>query len=143
MTRAIAVAAAHPGQEWDHVGGPAGAVVASANRLGWTMVSATEFATHRGRHTWPSITMGELRLLVEESYERWRWESARSSLPGDAPDEPPLLGPLRSLARSMPPREEGLLAMLVEGGAWTQAALYARRHVASADCLLCGDIGNH
>ena len=37
-------------RDWEAVVGPAGAVVASGRRLGWTFLSAAEFATHRGRH---------------------------------------------------------------------------------------------
>ena len=40
----------HPDEDkdWEAVAGPAGAVVASGRRLGWTFVSASEFASHMG-----------------------------------------------------------------------------------------------
>ena len=78
MEKAIKVVD-HPDEEddWKAVAGPAGAVVASGRRLGWTFVSAAEFATHRGRHMWSSTSMGEMRVLLEESVEIWRWDRAK------------------------------------------------------------------
>ena len=130
-------------EAWAEARGPAGAVVASGLRLGWTFPSATEFTTHRGRHLWDKISMGELRVLVDESFDRWRWERARVSLPPGAPKQPPLLEPIRTLRKNFSPQQAGILDMIVEGGATTQNSLYDQRYVVTPDCLLCGERGTY
>ena len=87
--------------------------------------------------------MGELKTLTNEAKDRWRWDKARSGFSCTSPKDPPLLAPLRALGRQLAPAEEGILYMIVEGGAWTQADLFAKRFTTSDKCQLCGEVGSY
>ena len=64
---------------WAVVRGPAAATVATAARIGWTIVDATSAVTDVGRQVWfkrdpPCM----VKALVRESVDRWRWKVAEA-----------------------------------------------------------------
>ena len=84
MTQAVKeINCASEAEDWAKTVGPAGAVVASGRRLGWSFPTVDEFCSHRGRHRWRQVTMGELACLVREAVDIWRWSRARQQLEAD------------------------------------------------------------
>ena len=72
MGDAISRVQTHP-RPWSMVRGPASAVAATVQRLGWHMASAHEWVTHRGLVNVLDTAPRAVEWLVREAVERWQW----------------------------------------------------------------------
>ena len=87
---------------WAVVRGPAGAVVATAARIGWTVVDATTAVTDVGRHVcFTKDSPKMVKLLVRQSVDRWRWKLAESQFPAlqSAAGRGPVWSPIARLLK--------------------------------------------
>ena len=67
---------------WSCVRGPGAAFVASAQRLGWNVVSAFECVDDRGHCiSFVRDSPAMVRLLTEDSVRRWRWRRIEARYP--------------------------------------------------------------
>ena len=67
---------------WAKAKGPAAAMVASCQRLGWTVVSSTELRTDRGETLDRCLdSPAAVKLEVARAVKRWRWRNVEAKLP--------------------------------------------------------------
>ena len=135
------------GVRWAVVHGPAAACFASANRLGWTVVSAFEMITDSGETL--SLLRDSpafLRKRVIEAVGRWRAKAIEWRFPAlssDGRGEGPHIGPIVRLLEPRGKTEEwgwehrGALRSAVAGRQWTQQRLFSAGLVDTKACQLC------
>ena len=124
------------------ISGPAGAMLASARRIGWVMPAPLCFRTAEGTlmHL-DHVCAWVVRQLAMD--DLMRTEAASSSLAARI-GGPPDLRPLKEFMRSKTCRENpavaGSLRALGEGGWWTQARLFEEgvQGVTDPYCRACG-----
>ena len=67
---------------WAKVKGPAAAMVASCQRLGWTVASSTELRTDQGETLDLCLDPpAAVKLEVVRAVKRWRWRKVEDNLP--------------------------------------------------------------
>ena len=147
---------------WAVVKGPAAATVASAARIGWTMMDAVSAVTDTGRVVdFQLDSPAMIRKLVRESVKRWRWRVAEASFPSLAASggRGAVWEPIQALIKSgkwappgqiqgQPPKEAELtngeraaLRSAVSGGQWPQDRLFKASLVDHPFCILCMNHG--
>ena len=119
---------------WNCVRGPGAAFVASAQRLGWKVNSATSAIDDRGN----SIAFNRdppamIRFLVEKSVRRWRWRRIEAKCPTLKQGEGGFgahIAPLQKFiqnrqtsANRWTPEHIGALCSSIANRQWTQARL--------------------
>ena len=130
---------AHP---FLQVTGPAGAMVASARRLGWAVPSPKHFRTCYGTLLQlDSVCPAIVKLhAVDDLRRREAAESSLANRIGGPPDLEPLTDFLASKRARRNPAPAGSLRALGEGGWWTQQRLHAEgvEGVSDPYCRACG-----
>ena len=135
---------------WASVVGPAGAFVASAQRLGWTIENALTVRTDCG--TTLDLcrdSPAHVRSEVKAAVWRWRWRKVEEKIPAlhsGQGGHGAHLHPIFRLLQSRPsvnwgPQEQGALRSVVANRQWPQARLYSAGKVASRNCRLCVGLG--
>ena len=67
---------------WAKVKGPAAAMVASCQRLGWTVISSSELRTDQGDILdFHADSPAAVKLEVIRAVKRWRWRNVEARLP--------------------------------------------------------------
>ena len=143
--------------------GSAAATVATAARIGWTIVDATLAVTDRGRQVlFKRDSPCMVKALVRESVDRWRWKVAEAQFPAlrTAAGRGPVWEPVARLLKfgrwerahgrserraneeviTITGREKAALKSAVVGGQWPQDRLYRAGLVDHPNCALCGAI---
>ena len=122
--KAAMIEVARAGRPFAKVRGPAGAMVASAGRIGWSIPSPFHFLTGDGLLlSVLDISPRDIQLLAGRAL--MHKEASSSSLAtrtGFAPDLEPLRSFLHSIRRT---KAESSLRALGEGGWWTQDRMFA------------------
>ncbi len=140
--------ARHP---WSAVRGPAGALLATAARLGWQVVDASTLITDAGRridlHSDPPVVV---KAEVIAAVTRWRWRRT-ARLAADAPEAAngggfcirPLRWLLRPRARKhgWAAEQQAALRSAVVNAQWPQQRLYTAGLVDEPWCQLCAAAG--
>eukprot|EP00971_Amphidinium_carterae_P337996 6475126-Amphidinium_carterae.1 len=136
---------------WLAVAGPTGAMLMTADRLGWAVHSGGEFTTDRGlklqvgRHS-----AAFAAALITESTEAWtdclRYGKAPTVLSsGSGLNWRAYRTAAGNAVRTLKiPRDEGLrqAAIRAAGGVWTQERLYRRGGATHGSCLACHGRGS-
>ncbi len=138
---------------WAAVTGPAGAVVATAARIGWKIDDAATMVTDEG--VLLSLRVDPPAVIKKEVYaavRRWRWARVVAKHPqlavGDANGEG-ALEPLRKLlrpasrARHWSAAQQSALRSVLTNGQWPQARLAKAALVEDPYCQLCAACGAH
>ena len=131
---------------WAMVRGPAGAFVASAQRLGWRVQSSTEVYTDLGQvidFTRDSPAMAQ--RFVQQSVWRWRWrrvEARHPHLVQGAGGHGLFVQPLYKLfggrdVDGWRAAEKGALRSAFANRQWPQARLHQAGLAHTANCRLC------
>ena len=127
---------------WKQVRGPAGATVATLQRLGWKAKNAVLWETHTGqaldlRKTCP-VTVS---ALVDQGTVAWQWKQVAKSEGLQDLADGGVLGPIRALLR---PSGSGwtlahaaALKSTVVNGQWPQQRLAEAGYVTDGTCQLC------
>ncbi len=138
---------------WAAVTGPAGAVVATAARIGWRMEDEATIVTDEGRYLYlradpPAV----VKMEVHAAVRRWRWARIVARHPqlaaGDANGEA-ALDPLRRLlrpssrTRSWTAAQQSALRSSLTNGQWTQVRLAKAALIDDSHCQLCAATGAH
>ena len=134
---------------WCKVKGPAAAVVATAARIGWRVVSATRMVTDLGTVLDPRLDPPKVVTeQVYKSVERWRWRRVAKKHPRlatSAEGRGAIMAPVWKVLRSKRNDETwntSLRAALRSAFAnrqWTQTRCYTAHFVKHNRCLLCLD----
>ncbi len=137
---------------WAAVRGPAGAVLATAERIGWRFVDAEHLVTDRGRLF--DLTADPPCVVAREAHEavaRWRWRRLclSSGCPGGDDHEGGAVclavarAMLRPAARSgsWTAAHQAALRSALVNGQWPQYRLYKAGMVDSPFCQLCAMCG--
>ena len=145
---------------WGVVRGPAGAMTASAARLGWTVVDATTAVTELGRQVhFVRDSPKMVKSLVKQSVDRWRWRLAESQFPAlqAAEGRGPVWSPIARLLKygrwaaqgeggkgrrredvlTVTRGEQAMLKSAIVGGQWPQDRLYKAGLADHPHCMLC------
>ena len=70
------------GHRWRQVRGPASAMAATCDRIGWRWGGHAEFVDHRGRVSDASVTCPvTLKAVIHEATQRWIWRTLAERLP--------------------------------------------------------------
>ena len=124
--KAAMIGVAGAERPFNHVVGPASAMVASARRIGWSIPSPLAFIDSNGEHLDLSTVCPQI-VMLKSKEALMRKEAATSSLAariGGPPDLAPLKKFLKSRACRLSPAAASLRA-LGEGGWWTQKRMMA------------------
>ena len=143
---------------WAKVFGPAAAIIVTFRRIGWFVISATEWETDLGRRVNLRLLSPALvQSLVREAVQRWRWRQVAMKLP--ALGNPGGLAgawvaPIRNVlarkdSRAWNHAHKGALKSAMANRQWTQQRLHKAGLSDSNICQLCvggedGDqVGTH
>ena len=120
---------------WAKVKGPAAAMVASSQRLGWTVVSSTELQTDQGEVLDLLLdSPAAVKLEVARAAKRWRWRNLETQVPQlkkGGSGAGALMEPITKLLRSKENNEEwnpalrGSLKSAIAGRQYPQARVFA------------------
>ena len=142
---------------WAVVRGPAGAVVASAARLGWTVIDASTLITDEGEELLLNRdSPAMVTKKVHEAVRRWRWKAAGvGRVKGDGRGWcGPIWEPVAALITkgtwandrgmrwpqteaNLTKGERAALKSVVSGGQWPQARLFMAGLADYPWCVLC------
>ena len=153
MVRRARVALVKARRPWSSVKGPGAAAVATAARIGWTVIDAATAYTDAGREVcFLRDSPAMVALLVQDSVRRWRWNRVCGSMAGEVQKEV-VWQPVAQLLKSgrywtsnredvlQGPRlsngEKASLRSAVAGGQWPQAKLFQANLADHPHCLLC------
>ena len=132
---------------WARVYGPAAAVLATAERLGWVVNDAFCFTTDEGRHL--DITEDPpavVKMLVTEAVTRWKWRRIEAEIPSlraAAGSPGARLEPVLKLLHSKNdvagwgPEQRGGLRSAGCGRQWPQVRCFAAGYSGHNKCLFC------
>ena len=134
---------------WSIVYGPSAAVVATARRLGWSVIDATHWITDVGEELNLSVdSPAFVQDLAVKSVRRWRWRRIEQHFPalhsngeGRGADWRTIQRALRVKdSDSWGPAQKGALKSAVAGRQWCQHRLFKAGLVEHDKCLLCKDM---
>ncbi len=130
---------------WASVYGPAAALVATAARLGWTVLNSTAIECDDGSSLDlgcdPPAVVGE---RVHDAVRRWQCRRIARVILGAGIGCRITLGPLRKLLhgrdkpRNFFRQHRGALRSVLCGGQWPQARLFTAALADDSSCQLCG-----
>ena len=136
--------------QWRRVTGPGRAMVATARRLGWTVVSGTLLRDDLGRDiNLVQDSPAMVRHLVRQAVRRWRMgliEGVHPSLMQGGGRHGPFMQPVHQLLKPRDsiewgPDQRGALRSAATGRQWSQHRLWKAGLVDSPVCRLCIDAG--
>jgi hypothetical protein len=133
---------------WGRVRGPGAAFVASAQRLGWTIVDAFSCTDDRGHLICLSRdSPAMIRLLTDASVRRWRWrrveEKCPSLIQGAGGFGAHIVPSYRIINARKPPapgwghQQTGALCSAIMNRQWTQCRLVSAGLASGISCRLC------
>ena len=132
---------------WAKVKGPAAAMVASCQRLGWTSVSSTMLRTDQGELLDLLLdSPAAVKLEVARAVKRWRWRNIEDKMPqlekvGSGAGA--MMEPITKLLKSKANDEEwnpalrGSLRSAIAGRQYPQARVFAAGWAEHNKCLFC------
>ena len=132
-------------QPWRRVRGPAGALLLTLRRIGWTIPHARCFRSELG----DSINLldyspHDVGLLVHRGVLRWLWKLSAAELGCAELAEGVALQPITAILRRPPAwataRRVGLLRSSVEVGQWAHSRLAKAKFAEQSKCALCGAV---
>jgi len=131
---------------WNVVYGPAAAVVATAQRLGWEVSAAARFYDDWGSLVDLQVdSPAFVQQVVRASVIRWRWKRVEATfpclavgLPGSGAAWRPVCQALFSRnEQKWGPEHKGALRSAIAGRQWPQQRLHSAGLVSDSHCLLC------
>jgi len=146
LSTAIAEVQESP-RPWSRVKGPAGALVATVGRLGWSFVDVVQLRTHRGVVQLLEESPASVIKLMHEACELWQWQQVVRTAPELGAIQPlPAFDQLRTLLRAKPkagwtPVEQGYLRSAICGGQWSPLRKFRAGMLPSPQCGNCGHVG--
>ena len=124
--------------------GPASAVAATCDRIGWRWDGFSKFVDHRARE-WDValVCPTTFRAVVHDATRQWTWRTLGERLPAFSARGPwgPFLTPiLRAIGGDggERPSRGAAVRSCAAGGEWPQARLAAAGLVDQRQCLWCG-----
>jgi len=135
---------------WSVVYGPAAAVYATADRIGWVMESATKIRLDDGSQLDLLMTSpAYVKTAANKAVERWRWKQVDDRYPalrdgglGIGAWWKPILSVLRQAnSPSFGYQQKGALKSAIAGRQWAQQRLKQAKLVDDGSCQLCLDFG--
>ena len=83
--------------------------------------------------------MGELKILCNEGFEKWRWQNVQKSRHKTELADAPLLAPVtRAISLSSCPLAACAIRAVFSNGVWTQDKKYQARYSLTDRCQTCG-----
>ena len=132
---------------WATVKGPAAAMVASCQRLGWTVIGSTEIRTDQGEVLDLLLdSPAAVKLEVTRAVKRWRWRNLEVQIPQlkkGRSGAGALMEPITKLLKSKANNEDwnpalrGSLRSAMAGRQYPQARVFAAGWAVHNKCLFC------
>ena len=135
---------------WALVRGPAAAFVASAVRIGWSVVDAFTVVTDRAVELDLRVDPpAHVVQLIVESVWRWRWRRVEAKFPHLAQEgggHGPFIEPIFKLLSAKPSASwgashQGALRSVLANRQWTQTRLHRAGLASTRNCRLCVEYG--